>query len=180
MVCFVSFSPFCFCYLKWVGVGSLFSDFGIPIFCEFYKSSVIILSPFCGIALKWFHSVACQFHPSLIPPFIHRASATVCLGTLSTFSELHRTLGSWGVGGHCGLETNLCSFTMNQKKPHFFQDLVTFRMLLHCSVSSAITISLPKPRMALEKYCYSKNYLVFLKRYQHSINVIKSGQFLTH
>ena len=39
----------------------------------------------------------------------------------STFYGLRRTLGSWGIGGDCGFETNLCSFTMNQKKPHFFQ-----------------------------------------------------------
>lgn len=61
----------------------------------------------------------------------------------------------------------------SKKSLTFSRDLVSFWILLHYSISSVLTISLPRPRLALEKYGFSKKYVVFLKDTQNSTNMMK-------
>lgn len=123
---FVSFFPILSVsvFLKWVGVGILCSGFAMHI-----PFSVNVASPQWLFSL---HFVALLSSDSIRLPASSTRTSTHphpqsfgphCL-FWHTFHFSAGCAGLWevgGVGGDCGLETNLCSFTMNQKKPHFFQ-----------------------------------------------------------
>lgn len=114
-----------FFFFKWVGVGNLSSDlakrvpFSVRFDCPQWLFSLHFVAPLSVIAIglparspRAHHTL----HPQSFNPHCWSWHTSTCCG-------LHRTLGSWGVGGDCGFETNLCSFTMNPKKTSLFPEL---------------------------------------------------------
>lgn len=169
---FVSFFPILsvLVFLKWVGVGILFYAFAMHI-----PFSVTVASPQWLFSL---HFVALLSSESIrLPASSTRASTHPhpqsfgphCL-FWHTFHFSVGCAGLWEVGGDgeaeiVGWRLIYVPLQWTKKSLTFSRDLVSFWTLLHCSIASVITISLPRPRLTLEKYCYSENHLAFLKRY---------------
>lgn len=129
---FVSFFPIlsgffcCFFFFNELGQGI---ESPVLLCISYFLWLLTVLSDYL-VSILWHCFKVIPFGCLPVPPepqptLIHSAAAhTVCFGTLSAFLWAVQDSGKLGgVGGDCGLETNLCSFTMNQKRASLFPEI---------------------------------------------------------